>query len=39
SAHISTLLGDKLNEALGQPGKLGREQVLASLRDEAKQKL
>jgi len=39
SAHISTLLGDKLNEALGQPGKLEREQVLASLRDEAKQKL
>lgn len=39
SAHISTLLGDKLNEALEQPGKLEREQVLASLRDEAKQKL
>ncbi|PIP49258.1 MAG: polyribonucleotide nucleotidyltransferase [Chloroflexi bacterium CG23_combo_of_CG06-09_8_20_14_all_45_10] len=39
SAHISTLLGDKLNEALGQPGKLQREQVLASLGDEAKQKL
>jgi polyribonucleotide nucleotidyltransferase len=39
STHVCALLGDKLGEALGQPGKSQREQVLASLRDEAKQKL
>jgi len=39
STHIATLFGDKLSEALGQPGKLQREQVLASLKEEAKQRL
>jgi len=39
SGHISNLLGDKLTEALQQPRKSQREQILASLREEVKQKL
>ena len=37
--HISNLLGDKLSEALKQPKKSQREQILASLKEEVKQKL
>jgi len=37
--HISNLLGDKLSEALKQPRKSRREQTLASLKEEVKQKL
>ncbi len=39
STHISNLLGDKLSEALEQPRKSQREQVLASLKEEIKQNL
>ena len=36
---IAALLGDKLNEALEQADKSEREQALASLREEAKQRM
>jgi len=36
---ISALLSDKLSEGLEQSGKSEREQVLASLREEAKQRM
>jgi len=36
-AGVSAVLGDKLDEALEQPSKSKREQVFASIREEAKQ--
>jgi polyribonucleotide nucleotidyltransferase len=39
SSSIYSLFGDKLGEALNQSGKLQREQALASLKEETKQKL
>ena len=39
SSSIRSLLGDKLGEALNQSGKSQREQALASLKEETKQKL
>jgi len=39
SSSICSLLGDKLGEALNQSGKSQRDQALASLKEETKQKL
>jgi len=39
SNHIAALFNGKLSEALGQTQKLQREQILAALKEETKQKL
>ncbi len=39
STQLVSMFDDKLNQALGQPGKSQREQALASLKEEVKQEL